>query len=155
MIASQTHTYSIFAVELKTGPIFAFYKSNIGPFSVVENLVLPAERRGCFKNKQNNQKTHFCQLNIGQIMLRNMLGLVLNLYLDQFLTFEVVLFFLLEPPILKCLQQEKQNLRKHKKENMRLCLNTLVLIVLVKMSGFFCISHFGGFRNFQILERCF
>ena len=56
----------IYAVELKTGPIFAFSSVLVletGPsfcflLLFFENTVLPAERRGFFKKKQK-QKTHF------------------------------------------------------------------------------------------------
>ena len=55
--------YSIYAVELKTGPIFAFSSVknwSIFCFFVCENLILPAERRGFFKKKKNKQeKQHF------------------------------------------------------------------------------------------------
>ena len=43
-----------------------------------------------FENQaKNNKKTHFYKLKIGPIMLRNMLGPVFNLYLDQFLTYKI------------------------------------------------------------------
>ena len=85
------------AVELKAGPIFAFYKLITGPmfllflFVCFENLVLPADRRGFFKNKQqNNQKnTQFYRLKTGPIMLRNILGPIFSIYLDQCLTFKL------------------------------------------------------------------
>ena len=56
----------IYAVELKTGPIFAFSSvknwSNcfVLVFFVFENLILPAERRGFFtkKKKKNKQKNN-------------------------------------------------------------------------------------------------
>ena len=39
------------------------------------------------KQKNNQKKTHFYKLKTGPIMLRNILGPVFNLYLDQFLTY--------------------------------------------------------------------
>ena len=48
----------IYAVELKTGPIFAF--SSVKNWSiflfVFENLILPAERRGFFKKQKKKKK---------------------------------------------------------------------------------------------------
>ena len=42
--------------------------------------------------KTTKQKTHFYKLNTGPIMLRSILGPVLNLYLDQFLTYKICYF---------------------------------------------------------------
>ena len=75
-------------------------KLKTGPFlGGGENLILPAERRGFFKNQQthNQKNTQFYKLKTGPIMLRNILGPVFNLYLDQFLTFKIciILFFFL------------------------------------------------------------
>ena len=56
------HIYMyIYAVELKTGPIFAFSSvknwSIFFCFFVFENLILPAERRGfCTKKKKKKPK---------------------------------------------------------------------------------------------------
>ena len=72
-------------LKLKTGPICLFF--------IFENLILPAERRGFLKNKQKQQqKTQFLELKTGPIMLRNILGPVLNFNLDQFLTLEFCYF---------------------------------------------------------------
>ena len=53
-------------------------------------------------------------------MLRNILGPVFNLYLDQFLTYKICYFvcflFLAETPIFIVLSAKMQNLKKHKKE---------------------------------------
>ena len=56
----------IYVVKLQAGPIFALLKLNIGPFfvflfSIFENLILPAERRGFLKtsNKQQEKKHNF------------------------------------------------------------------------------------------------
>ena len=57
-----------------------------------ENLILPAEKRGFFENKQKQQKKHFLKFKIGPIMLRNILGPVFNFNLDQFLTLEFCYF---------------------------------------------------------------
>ena len=64
-IALQKKKY-IYAVELKTGPNFAFYKLKTGHvfclflLFIFENLILPAERRGFLKKKQakTQQKTN-------------------------------------------------------------------------------------------------
>ena len=53
------YIYSIYAVKLKTGPIFALFKVKTGPFFcffIFENLILPAERRGCFEKQAKNNK---------------------------------------------------------------------------------------------------
>ena len=80
-----------------------FYKLKIGPslfflffLFIITYLILPAERRWFLKNKQKTTKktTHCYKLKIGPIMLRNMLGPVFNLYLDQFLTYKICYFCL-------------------------------------------------------------
>ena len=76
------------AVELKTGPMFAFssVKSWSNFFVFFENLILPAERRGFFKKmKRKKQKqTTFLALKTGPILLRNILGPVLTLAWTSF-----------------------------------------------------------------------
>ena len=64
----------MYAVKLKTGP---------------------RERRIFEKQakQQQKNKTHFYKLKTGPIMLRNILGPVFNLYLDQFLTYKICYFF--------------------------------------------------------------
>ena len=44
-------------------------------------------------SKKQQKNTHFYKLKTGPIMLRNMLGPVFNLYLDQFLTYKICYFF--------------------------------------------------------------
>ena len=95
------------------------------------------------------------------LMLRNILGPVVNTSLDQFLTlgflfFCVVFSFLggLKPLFLYCFRQKMQNLKKHTKEKTTLFVSTPVLTALVPMSFFLRFS-FLGFCNFQIFERCF
>ena len=99
--STYIYIYIIYAVEskklvqdfpfykLKTGPIFPFFL-----FFIIKHLILPAERRGFLKNKQKQlKKTHFYKLKTGPIMSRNILGPVFNLYLDQFLTYNICYFF--------------------------------------------------------------
>ena len=93
------HIY-IYAVKLKTSPIFALFKVKNWSicfvfFFIFENLILPAERKSFFENKQKQQqtKTQFLKLKTGPIMLRNILGPVFNFNLDQFLTLEFCYFF--------------------------------------------------------------
>ena len=70
----------IYAVELKAGPIFAFFSvKNWSIFCLVfcfENLALPAERRGIFKKKEEkrNNKWPISSVKTGPILLRNILG---------------------------------------------------------------------------------
>ena len=75
--------------KLKAGPIFFIFS-----FCYFQKSHFPLERRGCLKNKQKQQpkKTHFYKLKTGPIMLRNILGPVFNLYLDQFLTYKICCF---------------------------------------------------------------
>ena len=77
----------IYAVKLKTGPIFDLFKVKNWSiflffllFFIFENLILPAERRGCLKNKQKQQQkqTQFLKLKLVQLCCAT--------YLDQFLT---------------------------------------------------------------------
>ena len=52
-------------------------------------------------------------------MLRNILGPVFNLYLDQFLTYKIsffLFFFGTETPIFIVFSAKLPNLKKHKKE---------------------------------------
>ena len=93
-------------------------------FFVFENLILPAERRGFFKRKEEKEtktKTTFLALKTGPILLRNILGPVFNASLDQFLTrffvfFVFFSFFFVETPIFIVFSAKMQNLKKHKKE---------------------------------------
>ena len=73
---------------LKPGPSFLL-------FWVFENLVLPAERRGFSKNKANKRNDPKVVLKTGPMLLRNILGPVLNTTLDLFsnTTFFVFLCF--------------------------------------------------------------
>ena len=77
-------------------------------------------------------------------MLRNILGPVFNLYLDQFLTYN---FFFAETPIFIVFQQKIQNLKKHKKRKNTLFVNTIVLTALVQVSFFL---HFSFLLFFSI-----
>ena len=124
-----------------------------------ENLIFPAERRGFLKkqDKNNQTKTHFYKLNIGPIVLRNILGPVFNLYLDQFLTYVYIYIYFVfaETPYFYSVFSKMQNLEKHKNEKKTLFVNTIVLIVLVKMSVFFCMFHFCCFCNFHFFRDVF
>ena len=91
---------------------------------IFKNLILPAERRGFLKKKnkkKTTKKTHFYKLKTGPIVLRNILGPVFNLYLDQFLTYKICyffvffVFFLAETPIFIVFSAKMQKLKKHKK----------------------------------------
>ena len=42
-----------------------------------------------FEKQAKTTKTHFYKLKTGPILLRNILGPVFNLYLDQFLTYKI------------------------------------------------------------------
>ena len=73
--------------KLKTGPIFLFFFD-----FYFQKSHSPCRKKRIFekKNKKKQQKkTHFYKLKTGPIMLRNILGPVFNLYLDQFLTYKI------------------------------------------------------------------
>ena len=101
VLSLNIHIY-IYAVELKTGPIFAFSSvknwSNFLVFFcffVFENLILPAEKKRSFQKKEEKQtkKTTFLALKTGPILLRNRLGPVFNASLDQFFNARFFVFF--------------------------------------------------------------
>ena len=82
----------IYAVKLKSGPIFALFKvkkwSNffvVFVLFVFKNLVLPAERRGILKNKPKNNKNKH---NFKVKKWSNIIGPLFNFNLDHFLTLE-------------------------------------------------------------------
>ena len=147
--------------KLKTGPSFFFSFS----FFLFRKSHSPCRKKRIFerKNKQKNnqKKTHFYKLKAGPIMLRNILGPVFNLYLDQFLTYKICYFFFLlfflgggaETPMFIVFQLKMQNLKNHKKEKKTLFVNTIVLTALVKMSVF--LSAFCCFFNFHFFRDVF
>ena len=91
------------AVELFSGPRFAFLCVNTGPFFVslccfvFKNLVFLAETRDKKKRPKKTpphpKKKQFYVLKFGPAMLRNILGPVFNL--DQFLTHKTCYFLCL------------------------------------------------------------
>ena len=94
-------------------------------------------------------------------MLRNILGPVFNLYLDQFFNLLNVFCFLFffvfwgaETPMFIVFSTKMQNLKKHEKEKKTLFVNTIVLTALVKMSVFLHFS-FLLFFQFPFFQRCF
>ena len=113
------------------------------------------------KQAKNNQtKTLFYKLKTGPIMLRNILGPVFNLYLDQFITYKMCyfcfLFFGAETPIFIVFSANNAKFKETQKRKKTRFVNTIVLTAFVKMSVLFvfCIFHFCCFFNFQFFE-CF
>ena len=149
-IITSQHIYIylyIYAVELKTGPRFPFYKLETGHvfpffFFIFKNRILPAERRGSLKNKQKQpKKTHCYKLKTGPIMLRNILGPVFNLYLDQFLTYKFVIFCFFcflggLKPYFYSVFSKNAKFKETQKRKKTLFVNTSVLTALVKVSVF-------------------
>ena len=91
------------------------------------------------KKKQANKttkKTQFYKLKTGPIMLRNMLGPVFNLYLDQFLTYKIC-YFLAETPMFIVFSAKTAKFKETQKRKKTLFVNTIVLTALVKVSVFF------------------
>ena len=78
-------------------------------------------------------------------MLRNILGPVFNLYLDQFLTYKICYFFLFffvffggaETPIFIVFSAKNAKFKETQKRKKTLFVNTIVLTALVKVSVFF------------------
>ena len=101
------------------------------------------------------------KLKIGPIMLRNILGPVFNLYLDQFLTYKFCfffvffVFFLAETSNFIVFQQKIQNLKKHKKGKNTLFVNTIVLTALVQVSFFSAFFIFAVFSISVFFEDVF
>ena len=87
-------------------------------------------------------------------MMRNILGPVFNLYLDQFLTYKIwyFLFFFFgggaETPIFIVFSAKHAKFRETQKRKKTLFVKTIVLMALVKMSVFF--SAFFIFAVFSI-----
>ena len=158
----------IFAVKLKSGPIFALFKvkkwSNLfvlGVF-IFQKSRSPCRKKMIFeKHAKNNKKTQFLKLKSGPIMLRNIIGPLFNFNLDHFLTLEFCFFFFFFAffwlkPLFYSVFSKKCKLKETQKGKKTLFVNTTVLTALVKMSVFFfCIFDFCCFSNFHVFQRCF
>ena len=81
-------------------------------------------------------------------MLRNILGPVFNLYLDQFLTYKVVNYFCFwgPKPLFVALSANMQNLKKHKNEKRHYLWTPLCELLLSKCPFFL---HFSFLLFFQ------
>ena len=73
--------------------------------------------------KKQQKKTHFYKLKTGPIMLRNILGPVFNLYLDQFLTyiFFFLFFFVLKPLFYSVFSKNTKFKETQKKKKHTIC----------------------------------
>ena len=132
--------------KVKNLSIFCF-------FSIFGNLISLQKEKRIFENKQETTKNIFLKLKIGPIMLRNILGPVFNFKLDQFLTLEFSFFFVFFSVFLCFLLAEisaKHAKLKETRKEKTLFVNTLVPIVLVKMSVLFPFSAFFIFVVFGI-----
>ena len=89
----------IYAVKLKSGPIFALFKvkkwSNVFVFFVFffffQKSRSPCRKKRIFEKqaqKTTTKKTQFLKLKSGPIMLRNIIGPLFNFNLAHFLTLE-------------------------------------------------------------------
>ena len=90
-------------------------------------------------------------------MLRNILGPVFNLYLDQFLTYRICYFFVFfwggaETSIFIVLSAKHAKLKETQKRKKTLFVNTIVLIALVKVSVFSAFLIFAVFFNFRFFK---
>ena len=99
---ATTLSLYIYAVELKTGPIFALFEVKnwsifLGflVFFLFLKISFSLQKEEDFwkTSKKTTKKTQFLKLKTGPIMLRNILGPVFNFNLDQFLTLEFCYFF--------------------------------------------------------------
>ena len=93
-------------------------------------------------------------LNIGPILLRNILGPVLNTTLDQFLTqpfvYLVFLFFVEAPFLVLSAKHAKFTETQQRKKT--LFVSKFVLTVSSKISVFFCIFHFWLLCNCHLRD---
>ena len=92
-------------------------------------------------------------------MLRNILGPVFNLYLDQFLTYKIcyfsvffvfMFFFLAETPIFIVFSAKKYKFKETQKRKNTLFVNTIVLTALVQVSFFSAFFIFAVFFQFSV-----
>ena len=145
--------------KLKTGPSFLFFFC-----FYFQKSHSPCRKKRIFEKqaKKTTKKTHFYKLKTGPIMLRNILGPVFNLYLDQFLTYKICYFFCFffffwaETPIFIVFSAKNAKFKETQKRKKTLFVNTIVLTALVKMSVFFL--HFSFllfFFQFPFFQRCF
>ena len=94
-------------------------------------------------------------------MLRNILGPVFNLYLDQFLTYKICYFFFFfwgggaETPIFIVFSAKNAKFKETQKKKKTLFVNTIVLTALVKMSVFFSAFFIFAVFSISIFQRCF
>ena len=91
-------------------------------------------------------------------MLRNILGPVFNLYLDQFLTYKICyffLFFLAETPIFYSVFSKNAKFKETQKRKNTLFVNTIVLTALVQVSFFSAFFIFAVFFNFRFFLKMF
>ena len=95
----------IYAVKLRTGPIFALFKvKNWSSFSFWFFLKISFSLQtedGFWKQAKNKKKTHthLLKLKTGPIMLHNILGPIFNFNLDHILTLEFFSFLLWLKPL--------------------------------------------------------
>ena len=90
-------------------------------------------------------------LKAGPIMLRNILGPVFNLYLDQLLTYKICYFLLFlfiwaETPFFIAFSAKNAKFEETQKRKKTLFVNTIVLTALVNVSVFL---HFSFLLFFQ------
>ena len=95
-------------------------------------------------------------------MLRNILGPVFNLYLDQLLTYKICYFFVffcffvwVETPNFIVFSAKNAKFKETQKRKKTLFVNTIVLTALVKVSVFSAFFIFAVFFNFRFFEDVF
>ena len=152
------------AVKLKAGP-FSFHKLKSGPFVFCffafyfQKSHSPCRKKRHFEKQAKINEKHFYKLKTGPIMVRNILGPVFNLHLDQFLTliYIYIYFFFVfaEIPIFIAFSAKMQNFKEPQKRKNTLFVNTTVLTALVKRSVLFLL-HFSFllFLQFPFFQRC-
>ena len=162
----ERERYIYICCKVKTGPRFALlYVKNWSKlffvlffFVFFKHLIFLAERKRIFEKKKQaktttKKNTFFYKLKLGPIMLRNMLGPVFNLYLDQVFTYVVNVFLFFFVVFLGCnpifivfsaktckiernTKKEKDTICEHNCANCS-CQNVRLF--------FFCIFHFSVF----------
>ena len=120
-------------------------------FFVFGNIILPAERKRNFQKQAKKKKTLFYKLNTGPSTLRNILGPILDLYLDQLLTYNICFC----PYFYSVFSTKCKVLKNHKKRKRKtLFVNTPVLLLFSKCPFFFlCIFTFAAFGIFSFFVR--
>ena len=142
-----------------------FYRLKIGPLFwfvccfLFQKSHSPCRKKMIFeKQATTTTKTYFYKLEFGAIMLRNILGPVFNLYLDQLLTYNICyfLFFGRNPYVYSVFSKNAKFKETQKSKKDTICEHNCCWLFLSKCPCFFfCIFHFCCFWNFIFFRDVF